>query len=345
MDFKPAERIVNAVLYEGYILYPYRASAVKNRQRFNFGVLAPRLQGQVPRDGEDWQMQTECLVRGDERTAVEVRVRFLHLTAREVRARAADAESGWRAVESMEVDGKLYQTWHEAVEREVTTKINPSELLARPQRRAFSFPARQETESLGDACVMVREQQAVSGELELAATQPAGQAFKLSIRIRNLTLMGNTERHGLEETRNRELMHSLVSAHTVLGASDGEFVSLLEPPDGFRDAAAKCHNIGTWPVLVGAEGDRNLMLSSPIILYDYPQVAPESAGDFFDGAEIDEMLTLRVLTLTDAEKREMSSVDERARQILERTECLPAEHLMKLHGAMRGLRQAPDKAQ
>jgi hydrogenase maturation protease len=335
MDFKPAERIVNAVLYEGYILYPYRASAVKNRQRFNFGVLAPREHGQVPPDTEDWQMQTECLVRGDERTAVEVRVRFLHLMAREIRARAADAESGWRTVESMEVDGNLYQTWQESVEREVTAKINPYELLAQPQRRAFSFPAQQETEPLGDAGVIVREQQAVSGKLELAASRPAGQLFKLTIRIRNLTPMNNAERRAPEETRSQELMRSLVSAHTLLGASDGEFVSLLELPDGFRDAAAKCHNIGTWPVLVSAEGERNLMLSSPIILYDYPQVAPESAGDFFDGAEIDEMLTLRVLTLTDAEKREMSSVDERARQILERTESMPAEHLMKLHGAMR----------
>ncbi len=335
MDFKPAERIVSAVLYEGYILYPYRASAVKNRQRFNFGVLAPCEQGRAHRDGEDWQMQTECLIRGDERTEVEVRVRFLHLMAREVRARAADADSGWRTVESVEVDGKLYQTWQEAVEREVSAKINPWELLDRPQRQTFSFPAQQETEPLGDAGVMVREQQAVSGELELAVTQPAAQVFKVSVRIRNLTPMRNAEQWGPEQTRNQELMRSLVSAHTVLGASNGEFVSLLEPPDGFRDVAAKCHNIGTWPVLVGAEGGRHLMLSSPIILYDYPQVAPESAGDFFDGAEIDEMLTLRVLTLTDAEKREMSSVDERARQILERTESMPAEQLMKLHGAMR----------
>jgi hydrogenase maturation protease len=335
MDFKPAERIVNAVLYEGYILYPYRASAVKNRQRFNFGVLAPRAQGQVPRDGEDWQMQTEGLIRGDGRTAIEVRLRFLHLVAREIRARAADAESGWRAVESMEVDGKLYQTWQEAVEREVTARVNPCELLAQPQRLSFSFPVQQETEPLGDAGVLLRQQQPINGELEFAATRPAARVFKISIRIRNLTPMSEAERRDTEQARNQELMRSLVSAHTVLGASDGEFVSLLEPPDEFRDLAAECHNVGTWPVLVGAEGERNLMLSSPIIMYDYPQVAPESAGDFFDGAEIDEMLTLRVLTLTDAEKREMSSVDERARQILERTESLPAEQLMKLHGAMR----------
>jgi hydrogenase maturation protease len=87
------------------------------------------------------------------------------------------------------------------------------------------------------------------------------------------------------------------------------------------------------------------MLSSPIILYDYPQVAPESAGDLFDSTEIDEILTLRILTLTDEEKREMRSVDERARAILERTETLPAEQLMKLHGAVRGLRPLKDGRQ
>jgi hydrogenase maturation protease len=80
------------------------------------------------------------------------------------------------------------------------------------------------------------------------------------------------------------------------------------------------------------------MLSSPIILYDYPQIAPESAGDLFDGTEIDEILTLRILTLTDEEKREMRGVDERARRLLERTETLPPEQMMKLHGAMRGKR-------
>jgi hydrogenase maturation protease len=79
------------------------------------------------------------------------------------------------------------------------------------------------------------------------------------------------------------------------------------------------------------------MLSSPIILYDYPQIAPESAGDLFDGAEIDEILTLRIMTMTDDEKREMRGVDDHARRILERTEMLPGDHLLKMHGTMRGL--------
>ncbi|HEU0177118.1 MAG TPA: hypothetical protein VFV58_22880 [Blastocatellia bacterium] len=134
-------------------------------------------------------------------------------------------------------------------------------------------------------------------------------------------------------------MRSLVSTHTILGARSGEFISLLDPPEAFRGAATSCRNIGTWPALVGEEGELDCLLSAPIILYDYPQVAPESAGDFYDGTEIDELLTIRVLTMTDQEKQEMRRVDERARQILERTEALPPERMMKLHGATRNFRE------
>ena len=81
------------------------------------------------------------------------------------------------------------------------------------------------------------------------------------------------------------------------------------------------------------------MVCSPIILYDYPKIAAESEGDFFDGTEMDEMLTLRVLTLTDAEKQEMRDSDPRARRILERTESMTTESLVKAHGVIRGMRE------
>src|SRR5208282_417095 len=118
------------------------------------------------------------------------------------------------------------------------------------------------------------------------------------------------------------LRQALVSTHTILGVRQGEFVSLLDPPEDCREAVAACGNVGTWPVLVGEEGQRDTLLSSPIILYDYPQLAPESPGDFFDGTEIDEMLTLRIMTMTDEEKVAMAAVDERAAALLARTEAL-----------------------
>ena len=115
-------------------------------------------------------------------------------------------------------------------------------------------------------------------------------------------------------------------------------MSLLDPPPEFQDFAGRCRNVGAWPVLVGERGQGDTLLASPIILYDYPQIAPESAGDLFDGTEIDEILSLRIMTLTDEEKREIRQSDERARQVLERTEAMPVEQFMKLHGAVRGLR-------
>jgi hypothetical protein len=168
----------------------------------------------------------------------------------------------------------------------------------------------------------------------VAAENVGNQIFKITVRILNLTSFEGAS----EMNRDEALMRSFVSTHTILGVRECEFVSLLEPPEQFREIAADCSNVGTWPVLVGEEGERDTMLSSPIILYDYPQIAPESAGDLFDGTEIDEILTLRIMTLTEDEKREMRQVDERARELLDRIEALSVEQLMKLHGAVRNLR-------
>jgi hypothetical protein len=117
---------------------------------------------------------------------------------------------------------------------------------------------------------------------------------------------------------------------------DGEFISLMDPPEKLKRLAEECDNVKTWPVLAG-ERDRRTILSSPIILYDYPQIAPESPGDLFDGGEIDQLLTLSILSLTDEEKEEARATDPRAREILDRSESLTEEDLMGLHGAVRGL--------
>ena len=128
-------------------------------------------------------------------------------------------------------------------------------------------------------------------------------------------------------------------------STGGEFVSLLEPPDLYTADAKACINTGVFPVLAGDEPDRSILLLSPIILYDYPKTSPESAGDFFDGTEMDEMLTLRVLTLTEAEKDEMRRGDPRARRILERTEALSGEEMLKAHGIVRPIREIPSETQ
>jgi hydrogenase maturation protease len=347
MNLERVEKIAAAVLYEGYILYPYRPSSVKNQQRWNFGALCPQSYSEAQGGTEAWAMQTECLVRGGEHAALDVKVRFLHLSSREVRQTTTSpanlpegAEPDFQIVASLEVGGRIYQTWQEAVEREVGRPgVNLNALAAgEPRREAFAFPSTQETEPLREpgghvAGVVVRSRQSIEGSIETAAERVGDELFKVTVRIFNRTLLADAKL----KSRDEALMRSLVSTHTILGVSGGEFVSLLEPPEALTEVAASCRNTGTWPVLVGEEGERDCMLSSPIILYDYPQIAPESAGDLFDGTEIDEILTLRIMTLTEEEKREMRGVDERARRILERTETLPAEQLLKLHGAMRGL--------
>jgi NADH ubiquinone oxidoreductase, 20 Kd subunit len=173
------------------------------------------------------------------------------------------------------------------------------------------------------------------------AVVAAGTCANLRVvRVRNVSPLDNPE----DARREQALMRSLISAHVILGADGGHFVSLFDPPEELRGIAALCRNVGVFPVLVGEEGQRDIMLSSPIILYDYPQIAPESAGDLFDGTEIDEILSLRIMTMTDEEKLEMRQSDERARQLLERTETLPKEHLMKLHGVLRGLRPVEEES-
>jgi hypothetical protein len=375
MNLRLVERLVNAVLYEGYILYPYRPSAVKNRQRFNFGALCPESYSVAQQGTEPWSMQTECLVLGGPRTTIDVKARFLHLLAREVGIPIAvcddediqpsTLDTRFQVVESLEVEGQLFQSWQEAVERDIRAPtFNLNELVASPQHLTFTFPSKREVEPLRDASgklagMIDRKQESVEGAIEIRVEQihhplarsasPPGQSaaareahlqqgnpqlFKVAVRILNRTRLEDAG----SRSRDEALMQSLVSTHTILGVRDGEFVSLLDPPEALRDAAAACHNLGTWPVLVGEEGERDCLLSSPIILYDYPQIAPESAGDLFDGTEIDEILTLRIMTLTEEEKRAMRGVDERARQILERTETLPVEQLMKMHGAMRSRR-------
>ncbi len=347
------EKIANAVLYEGYILYPYRASAVKNRQRWNFGALYPQAfslaQGQAVAGVDAWTMQTECLVSATRSTTIDVRVRFLHLLEREVNRLTSRvrAEASYQRVEMLEVNGQLYQSWQEAVERDVRiADVNLDESIGGPLQKSFAFAAGRETEPLNDASgqcagMIVRRQQAIAGRIEIAVERVGDDLCKLAVRIMNMTALDAAD------TRNRDaaLMRGLVSTHTILTVQAGEFVSLLEPPDGLRELAASCRNVGTWPVLVGEPGARDTMLSSPIILYDYPQIAPESAGELFDSTEIDEILTLRIMTLTDDEKREMRAVDDRARRILERTETLPAEQLMKLHGAVRGMRPVGENEQ
>ena len=210
--------------------------------------------------------------------------------------------------------------------------------MSQGAREDFTFPARVTREPVrdpGGAVVgeVVREQQALRGTVEASAVPVRDGLFRLTTRVSNSITSVRTDGN-----REELLLSALVSTHVVLETKDGAFVSQIDPPEQFREAAAACRNVGVWPVLVGEPGERQAVLASPIILYDHPQIAPESPGDLFDATEIDEILTLRILTMTDDEKREMRAADPRADALLARTESLGRDDLMRLHGTIRGLR-------
>jgi hypothetical protein len=339
------EQIANSVLYEGYILYPYRPSALKNRQRWNFGGLCPRSYAEAQRGNELWRAQIECLALSDNNSRVQVRIRFLHLIERRVAQIPHDfgdlrdwKDSDFVFVEGLQVGDRLYQTWQEAAEREIDLpELNLAATVGHERYFDFHLPESKRIEPLNGpdgklAGVVLRQQQALDFAVRVSVERLQEPMSKLRLDILNLTPCPNVAKL----TRDQAMTHSLASTHAILKIRNGEFVSLLDPPQQYAEAASTCANMGLYPVLAGDESQRSTILASPVIFYDYPKVAPESAGDLFDGAEIDEILTLRILALSDREKAEMRQCDERARRILDRVESDP-EHLAHLHGTMRAL--------
>jgi hydrogenase maturation protease len=333
------KEIANTVLYEGYLLYPYRRSALKNRQRWTIGVVYPRDYSEANGKIEPWMMKTECLVSGSADTSLDIYVRFLHLILKSSEQSVTSSVPSETKLDTMQSSnewswaGRLAnEPWEEGMEREVSVLNLPlNSLLDHPQFREIAFSGERIIEDQS-AVTNIREQQPLAGAVIIAAKPVATDLFKISVHIENRTAGTGTL------ASNAVMQHSFVSTHTILQVHHGTFISLLDPPEMLKEIAQDCNNVHTWPVLVGNEGECNTMLSSPIILYDYPQIAPESPGSLFDGTEIDEILTLRILTLTDEEKEEMRQGDERAREILERTEALSPEQFMKLHGVIRNLR-------
>lgn len=254
--FDPAARVADAVLREGHVLYPYRASAAKNRMRWQFGVLGPPALSSTPGADASW-CETQVVCTGD---SVRARVRFL-------RVGEPDA-SGWRT---------------SAVEEHDLTDDVEFEHGVATLRRWGPF---------------------------------------VTCRVENTS----TLRSAID--REATLGHALVGVHVILATTDGSFISSVDPPAEAAGLVAACVNTRAWPVLVGPQ----VVLSCPIILYDNPEIAPESVGDWGDATEIEELLTLRVMTLTEEERRLAAATDPFARHVL--TQARP-ERLADLHGRLR----------
>ncbi|MGV4981217.1 hypothetical protein ACVB8X_21320 [Streptomyces sp. NRAIS4] len=350
--FEQVGAVADAVLYEGYLLYPYRRSSPKNRVRWQFGVLLPR--DWVERDGpvtpglsgsaDSWYQQSECLLRAARADAV-VRVRVRYLQMQDKQVEAADGGGRHRPVESLRTaDGATHLSFEEAVPREAELVVPLAELLRGGRTALVGAAAGAESAALpGGAGRTVRRRREVRGATTVVAEPLAPGLYRLRVRTENT---GRTP--DPRAPRPEALRQALIATHTLVGGDGVEFVSLVDPPEGLAEQARGCRNAFTFPVLGGTPGDRatgTVMLSAPIILPDWPQVAPESPGDLHDAAEIDEILTLRTMLLTDEEKTEARATDPRAARILDRVDTMPREVFSRLHGAIRSLTPVPAPAE
>jgi hypothetical protein len=300
-------RIADAVLYEGYLLWPYRKDAIKNRQRFTFGGVHPPA----------WKLdrssvQTQVLLEGAD-ARVEVAARCLQVVRRQV-LRREPRSGALRPIDELDVGGERLIGWDEAVERELALG-------------SAQIAAGEELETVAGGAVQ-RSWEALRGEVTLVREALAPDLTRICVRVTNTTPWSGG-------AREEALRRTFCSLHIVLHATGGAWVSLTDPPSRLRAQAQACENDGLWPVLVGEPPRRDTLLAAPIILPDYPAVAPESPGDLFDASEIDQLLVLSILSLTEDERRAMRASDPRARAILERTEALSDEQIMRLNGAVR----------
>ena len=290
--FHTASGVADAVLYEGYVLYPYHATNGKNHGgvRFQWGVLAAPAWLAV----DSWErttMRTELIVDPGTEPQIAVRLRFLQLQHRALEA--VDADGNFVRTEKLEVGDRVWMEWDEAIEREIDLAVLSLLPLAQASLTIpIDFPATSETEivteieGVDDSPVagrIVRSTEDVTAIARVTAAWADGPGVLIKVGIE----VENTTTWVVNGTREDAMRRALIAVHTLAALEDGAFCSVFDPPDHAVEAVAGCHSIASYAVLVGQAGATDLVLASPIILYDYPAIAPESDGDFHDGCEIE----------------------------------------------------------
>jgi hypothetical protein len=325
MNLDLARLAADAVLYEGYLLYPYRSTAAKNQVRWQFGVLSPP-GAAAAGIGEEADLAVQCLLRPDPDATVTVHLRFLQLQRR--LAQRAEP-GGFATVAELRAGNAVWTSWDEAVEveRELGT-FGVGELRGGIDQ-AVQVAGGEWVEPVRGGR-LVRRREPLHAAVSLRA-EDAGPLVRLTLSVANTAAQ--------VPDRDAALRSSLIGAHLLLSTVGARFVSVIDPPQDARDAAARCRQRRCWPVLAGAGGpdgqESDVVLAAPIILYDHPAVAPESTGAMFDSTEIDEILTLRVMTLTDEEKAQARATDAHAAAIIDRCDAMTPAELQRLHGILR----------
>ena len=191
MSFERAQKVADAVLLEGYVLYPYRASAPKNQFRWTFGVLAPRSWSEAG-GSEPWWMEAQCLVAPDARPTIRGRFRFFRARRRRIEKWVGEA---FRETESMEAGGRLLVPWDEGEVREIDFERDLGRLAADTEQVIpVDVPAAREVETVTDAGGstvgrVVRESSAVSGRVLVSAERAGADhpLLRVCARAENLT--------------------------------------------------------------------------------------------------------------------------------------------------------------
>lgn len=317
-----ARAVADAVLYEGYLLYPYRATSAKNQSRWQFGVLGPQ-DAERRGLGENDTLSADVLVQSSALTTLTVVVRFLQLQHRAAERSCSDGS--FEPCDELVTGDQSWLTWDEAVEQEIT--FGPFTLAELEGTTTRPLVANSETQlETVEGGRLVRTRREVRAELTLSAEQDRGLA-RVSLAVRNTCPPA--------ADKDEAIATSLIGTHALVEVQGGEFVSLLEPAPTAAAAVARCRRHRCFPVLAGPAGARDLMLISPIILYDHPEIAEQSDGALYDSCEIDEILTLRVMTMTDQEKAQARATDPLAARIIDRCDTMSPEALLNLHGVLR----------
>ncbi len=264
MSLAEVRRVADAVLYEGYILYPYRASAQKNRSRWQFyrasaqknrsrwqfGVLMPP--GFAAADpSETSQMQAECVFEHRGQPTVEITVRFLQVQRRRTEGVAPDA-----TVPDMSVPaGNVPAVWDEAVEQEVTVPVTSQALLGDGTVKQFAVPGGVDVENTAGARV-VRRRERLTGSVSVHATPLPGpwQAARLTVRVANESAAspesggreGSAGRGQAAASRDDSVASHVGSACAVLKADSASRVSLEQRSQalpGKCSFTTACHTV------------------------------------------------------------------------------------------------------
>ncbi|WP_425174992.1 hypothetical protein [Mycobacterium sp.] len=317
-----ARAVADAVLYEGYLLYPYRGTSSKNQSRWQFGVLGPPGAADAGL-GEDDTMAAQFLV--EEAQAITLVVRFLQLQRRRVEREIADGK--FVPVDELTTMSGSWLTWDEAAECEVS--YGPLAFTDGPWTLPVTAAAATDIERV-DGGRLVRDRNEVRGELAVTIEQD-GDLRRVSVRVSNVGTAVQRNAEGKDSV----IARSMIGTHVIAEVVGGRFISLLEPPLAAADAVARCSRHRCFPVLAGPPGAQDIMLVSPIILYDHPEIAEQSSTALFDCTEIDEILTLRVMTMTDEEKAQARATDPRAAQIIDQCDDMSPDAMARLHGALR----------